>query len=50
MIIQGKFSSLLHKNIRCGCSLESPRPETILMHTHNIYFYGDIKAYVVGVH
>ena len=26
MIIKGKFSIVLHKNIYCGYSLESPRP------------------------
>ena len=25
MITEGQFSSVLHKNVCCGCSLESPR-------------------------
>ena len=36
MIIKGQFSTVLHKNICCGYSLESPQ--------------FSIKTYVVGTH
>ena len=30
-----------HKIICCWCILESPRGEAILIHIHNIRFYGE---------
>ena len=39
--------SNLHKNLFCGCSLESPRRgEAILMSTHNIGFYEEISKII----
>ena len=38
MINEGYFSSVLHKNICCGYSLESP--------LHNICFYGEISKII----
>ena len=48
--------SNLHKNLRCGCSLESPqqgdsnehpqRSEAILMSTHSIGFYEEISKII----
>ena len=42
MKIEGSFSTLLHKSICCGYSLDLPR-RAIKMSTHSIWFYGEIR-------
>ena len=51
-MIEGHFLLFLHKNIRCGYSLELPRrgdsneyPQHILMCTHNIVIWRTIENY-----
>ena len=34
----------------CGCSLESPRAEAILMSSHNIGFYEDLTKISINYH
>ena len=43
------FLSNLHKNLCCGCSLES-LGEAILMSTHNISFYEEIAKLSLNYH
>ena len=42
MTIQEQFSLVLHENICCEYSLEAPIG-VLLMSTHNIPFYGEIR-------
>ena len=46
MIIEGYFSIVLHKNIHCRYSLESPRRGDSNEYQQCMFFYGEIMKVI----